>query len=136
MLRREASEAQNARTSCRSSCCACSPRPKPASSPQDRARRRAGRDRRQQEACRSAAPWAGEARFEELDLQLADAQEKHATLEDGVIQAERKLAERASSSARWSASAQEAQFSARTLAARRAELQRSIETAEPRCRPC
>ena len=63
-------------------------------------------------------------------MQLADSQERHAAARRGAcIEAERKLAEAASSCAAWSAQAQEAQFALRSLAARRAELQRAIETA-------
>ena len=71
----------------------------------------------------------GEARFEELDLQLADTQERHAELEEGVIQAERKLAEAREQLRALERRAQESQFAARGLAARRGELQRGIETA-------
>lgn len=71
----------------------------------------------------------GEARFEELDLQLANTQERHAELEEGVIEAERKLAGAREQLRGLERQAQEAQFSARSLAARRGELQRSIETA-------
>lgn len=71
----------------------------------------------------------GEARFEELDLQLANTQERHAELEEGVIEAERKLAGAREQLRGLERQAQEAQFSARALAARRGELQRAIETA-------
>jgi len=71
----------------------------------------------------------GEARFEELDLSLADAQEKHAQLEEGVIEAERKLNQAREQSRALERQAQEAQFSARSMSARRGELQRGIETA-------
>jgi chromosome segregation protein len=71
----------------------------------------------------------GEARFEELDLQLGQAQERHAELEDGVIAAERRLADAREQGRMLERQAQEAQFQARALAARRAELQRGIETA-------
>lgn len=71
----------------------------------------------------------GEARFEELDLSLADAQEKHAQLEEAVIEAERKLNQAREQSRALERQAQEAQFSARTMSARRGELQRGIETA-------
>ncbi len=71
----------------------------------------------------------GEARFEELDLQLAETQERHATLEEAVITAERKLAEAREQGRTLERQAQESQFQARTLAARRGELQRSVETA-------
>ncbi|MGY4829479.1 chromosome segregation protein SMC [Sphaerotilaceae bacterium SBD11-9] len=70
----------------------------------------------------------GEARFEELDMQLANTQERHAELEEGVITAERKLAEAREQLRSLERQAQEAQFSSRSLAARRSELQRSIET--------
>lgn len=71
----------------------------------------------------------GEARFEELDLSLADAQEKHAQLEESVIEAERKLNQAREQSRALERQAQEAQFSARSMSARRGELQRGIETA-------
>jgi len=71
----------------------------------------------------------GEAKFEELDMQLATTQERHAELEEGVINAERKLAEAREQLRSLERQAQEAQFSSRALAARRGELQRSIETA-------
>lgn len=71
----------------------------------------------------------GEAKFEELDMQLANTQERHAELEEGVIAAERKLAEAREQLRALERQAQEAQFSSRALAARRGELQRSIETA-------
>lgn len=71
----------------------------------------------------------GEARFEELDLQLANEQERHAELEEAVIAAERKLADAREQLRTLEREAQEAQFQSRALAARRGELQRSIETA-------
>jgi chromosome segregation protein len=71
----------------------------------------------------------GEARFEELDIQLGTTQERHAELEDGVIAAERKLADAREQLRALERQAQEAQFQARSLASRRGELQRSIETA-------
>jgi chromosome segregation protein len=71
----------------------------------------------------------GEAKFEELDMQLANTQERHAELEEGVINAERKLSEAREQLRSLERQAQEAQFSSRALAARRGELQRSIETA-------
>jgi chromosome segregation protein len=70
-----------------------------------------------------------EARFEELDMQLADTQERHALLDERVIEAERKLAECREQQRSLERRAQEAQFSQRTLDARRAELNRTIETA-------
>ncbi|RZT93620.1 chromosome segregation protein SMC [Rivibacter subsaxonicus] len=71
----------------------------------------------------------GEARFEELDLQLATEQERHAELEEGVIAAERKLADAREQLRALERQAQEAAFQSRALAARRGELQRAIETA-------
>jgi chromosome segregation protein len=70
-----------------------------------------------------------EARFEELDMQLATTQERHAELDEGVIAAERALAEAREQGRALERRAQEAQFLSRTLQARRAELQRAIETA-------
>ncbi len=72
----------------------------------------------------------GEARFEELDMQLATTQERHAELDEAVIGAERKLADAREQARALERQAQEAQFQARALAARRGELQRSIETAK------
>lgn len=71
----------------------------------------------------------GEARFEELDMDLANTQERHAELEDAVIAAERKLSGAREQLRALERQAQEAQFQARALAARRGELQRAIETA-------
>ena len=71
----------------------------------------------------------GEARFEELDLQLGVTQERHAELDDAVTGAERKLAEAREQSRALERQSQEAQFTGRSLAARRSELQRGIETA-------
>ncbi len=70
-----------------------------------------------------------EGRFEELDMQLADSQERHAQLGDRVIEAERKLAECREQQRSLDRQAQEAQFSQRSVQARKAELQRAIETA-------
>jgi chromosome segregation protein len=71
----------------------------------------------------------GEARFEELDISLGDAQEKHAQLEDAVIEAERRLNQAREQSRTLERQAQEAQFAARGMVARRGELQRGMETA-------
>jgi chromosome segregation protein len=71
-----------------------------------------------------------EARFEELDMQLADSQERHAQLDERVIESERKLAEAREQHRGLERQAQEAQFAQRALEARRAELQRAIETAQ------
>ena len=71
----------------------------------------------------------GEARFEELDIELANTQERHAELDDGVIAAERTLSDAREQQRSLERQAQEARFQARALAARRDELQRSIQTA-------
>ncbi|MFM9914977.1 MAG: chromosome segregation protein SMC [Rhizobacter sp.] len=71
----------------------------------------------------------GEARFEELDMALATTQERHADLDDAVIQAERALAAAREQLRALERQAQESQFASRSLAARRSELQRAIETA-------
>ena len=71
----------------------------------------------------------GEARFEGLDIELAATQERHAELDDAVIQAERTLAAGREQLRMLERQAQESQFAARSLAARRSELQRGIETA-------
>jgi chromosome segregation protein len=71
----------------------------------------------------------GEARFEELDMQLATTQERHAELDEAVITAERKLSDAREQLRSLERQAQESQFQSRALAARRGELQRSIETA-------
>ena len=71
----------------------------------------------------------GEARFEELDMQLATTQERHAELDEAVINSERRLADAREQLRAHERQAQEAQFAARSLAARRSELQRGIETA-------
>jgi len=70
-----------------------------------------------------------EARFETLDMQLADGQETHAQLEDAVIEAERRLAQAREQSRALERQAQEAAYSLRSLEARRGEWQRAIETA-------
>ena len=72
---------------------------------------------------------SGEARFEELDIELANTQQRHAELDDAVIAAERVLADAREQQRTLERQAQEAHFQARALAARRDELQRSIETA-------
>ena len=71
----------------------------------------------------------GEARFEDLDIELASTQERHAELDDAVIQAERTLAAAREQLRALERQAQESQFASRSLAARRSELQRGIETA-------
>ncbi|HEU4460634.1 MAG TPA: chromosome segregation protein SMC [Methylibium sp.] len=71
----------------------------------------------------------GEARFEELDMALADEQQKHAELEEAVIEAQRVLGQAREQQRRLEREAQEAQFASRSLAARQGELARAIETA-------
>jgi chromosome segregation protein len=71
----------------------------------------------------------GEARFEELDMQLGVTQEKQAELEEGVIDAERRLAGAREQLRALERRAQEAQFQTRALDARQGELRRAIETA-------
>ncbi|MBN8504882.1 MAG: chromosome segregation protein SMC [Burkholderiales bacterium] len=71
----------------------------------------------------------GEARFEELDVQLADTQQAHADLEEAVMAAERRLSEARESQRQAERRAQEGQFAARSLLARQAELQRALATA-------
>ncbi|MBS0450397.1 MAG: chromosome segregation protein SMC [Proteobacteria bacterium] len=73
---------------------------------------------------------AAEARFEELDMQLADSQERHAQLDEKVIESQRRLADSREQHRSLERQAQEATFAQRTLEQRRAELQRSIETAQ------
>ena len=72
---------------------------------------------------------AGQARFEALDGQLAGTQQQHAELDEVVIAAERALATAREQGRALERQAQEAQFQSRTLAARRGELQRAIDTA-------
>ncbi|HWH83442.1 MAG TPA: chromosome segregation protein SMC, partial [Burkholderiaceae bacterium] len=71
----------------------------------------------------------GDSRFELLDAQLGETQERHAALDDDVIGAERRLAQAREQLRALEHQAQEARFAARSLAARRAELERGIETA-------
>ena len=75
-----------------------------------------------------------EARFEELDAQLADSQEREAQLGDAVIDAERRLSACREQQRSLERQAQEAQFAQRSLAARRAELARTIDTAQQQSR--
>ncbi|UCH17789.1 MAG: chromosome segregation protein SMC [Burkholderiales bacterium] len=73
---------------------------------------------------------SAEGRFEALDLQLAATQQRQAELDDAVIATERRLAEAREQLRALERQAQEAQFHARALAARRAELERSTQTAD------
>ncbi len=72
---------------------------------------------------------SAEARFDAYDIELASTQERHAELDEAVIAAERALAAAREHSRALEHQAQEAQFESRSLAARRAELQRAIDTA-------
>ncbi len=69
-----------------------------------------------------------EVRFEALDQSLADAQTQHAELDDVAIAAEHALAQARQHWNDKQREAQEAQFQSRSLAARRDEYQRAIET--------
>ena len=71
----------------------------------------------------------GEARFETLDIELGDEQQRHAELDDAVIAAERALGSAREQLRALEREAQESQFTLRSLAARRGELQRGIDTA-------
>jgi len=73
---------------------------------------------------------SGQGRFEELDQQLASTQQRHAELDEAVLAAEAALAEVREQLRALERQGQEARFLSRTLAARQAELQRAIETAE------
>ena len=72
----------------------------------------------------------GEAWFETLDQDLAAAQEAHATLEDTVIDAERRMSQAREQGRSLEREVQEAQFQVRALQARRGELERTLETAQ------
>ncbi|MFG5777290.1 chromosome segregation protein SMC [Comamonas sp. J-3] len=72
---------------------------------------------------------AAEARFEELDMQLADSQERHAQLDEQVYELERKLSSAREQLRALERQAQEAVFGQRSMDARRAELNRTMETA-------
>jgi chromosome segregation protein len=70
-----------------------------------------------------------QARVEELDMQLADNQTQQAQLEAQVLRAERLLASSRDQQRSLERQAQEATFAERTLAARQAELSRTLATA-------
>jgi len=72
---------------------------------------------------------AAEGRFEELDLELADTQERHAELEDRALEAERRLNAARDQLRVLERQAQEASFAQRSLQARQAELGRAADTA-------
>ena len=63
-------------------------------------------------------------------MQLADTQERHAQLDERVIEAERSLAQAREQQRTLERQASEAQFASRSLESRRAELSRAIETAQ------
>ncbi len=67
-------------------------------------------------------------------MQLADSQERHAQLGDRVIEAERRLNECREQQRSLERRVQEAQFSHRSLLARRAELARTMDTAATQAR--
>ena len=70
-----------------------------------------------------------EGKFEELDMQLADTQERHAQLDERVMECERKVAEAREQQRALERQSTEATYALRTLQARKAELNRAIETA-------
>ncbi|MEY4980197.1 MAG: chromosome segregation protein [Pseudomonadota bacterium] len=72
---------------------------------------------------------SAEARFEALDLQLADTQDRQTQHDDRVLQAERALQQAQQQQRSLERQAQEADFALRSLHARQAELQRTLETA-------
>jgi len=71
-----------------------------------------------------------EARFEALDLQLAETQEKHEQARERVIEIERQLEECRQQQRSLERQAQEAQFTQRSVNARRSELARTLATAD------
>jgi chromosome segregation protein len=77
----------------------------------------------------AGAPRHGRGRFEELDMQLADSQERHAQLDERVIEAERKLAECREQQRSLERQAQEASLPSAACRRAAAELSRAIETA-------
>ena len=70
-----------------------------------------------------------EGRFESLDMQLADSQERHAQLDERVIEVQQTLSQCREQQRSLERQAQEAAFAQRSLQARNAELSRAIETA-------
>lgn len=71
-----------------------------------------------------------EARFEELDMQLAETQEQHARLEELALEAERKLGNGREQQRSMEREVQETGFARRSVLARAAELQRTMQTAD------
>ena len=72
---------------------------------------------------------AAEASFESLDMQLADAQERHAQLDEQVLDAQRRWDDGREQLRVIEREAQEAEFNRRTQVARASELRRTLETA-------
>jgi len=70
-----------------------------------------------------------EARFESLDMQLADTQERHAQLDEQVIRAQRQVDAAREQLRSLERQLQEASFAQRSLGARRDELNRNLATA-------
>ncbi len=73
---------------------------------------------------------SAEAQFESLDMQLADLQERHAQLDERVMAAEQTLNQAREQLRSLERQAQEATFAERSLTARRAELDRTVTTAQ------
>ncbi len=71
----------------------------------------------------------GTARAEDLELEQALSQERHAESNEAVLSAERHVVQAREQLRTLERKAQEAQFSSRALLARRGELERSIKTA-------
>jgi len=71
-----------------------------------------------------------EGRFESLDMQLAESQERHAELDEHVIEWQGKLGQSREQQRSLERQAQEAGFAQRSLQARNAELSRAMETAD------
>jgi chromosome segregation protein len=70
-----------------------------------------------------------EARFEALDMQLAQTQERHANLQEKSHSSEQQLNAAREGLRQRERQVQEADFSLRSLSAKLAELQRTQETA-------
>lgn len=71
-----------------------------------------------------------EGQFETLDQQLAQCQERHAELEESVMDAQRRLNQGREQQRALERQAQEAAFSQRSLQARTNELRRTLDTAD------
>jgi len=71
-----------------------------------------------------------EGRFESLDMELSDTQERFANLEQSVIDAEKQLSNSREALRQSERLHQEAEFAARTLVSRKAELERTIQSAQ------